>query len=128
MNGVAENTAGIEQNTKKPRGRPFQPGVSGNPAGKPKGTKHFATILKEVFKTEKVKLADGREVTLDIAMSIAIAKKAWKGDVRAFEAITDRFDGKPHQSMEMEVTEPPQPIMPLKARTGKKIVRTDDSN
>jgi hypothetical protein len=34
----AENTAG------KQRGRPFRKGRSGNPAGKPKGTRHRATM------------------------------------------------------------------------------------
>ena len=40
---VAENTAG------KQRGRPFEPGKSGNPAGKPAGARHKATIAAEAL-------------------------------------------------------------------------------
>jgi hypothetical protein len=35
---MAENTTG------KQRGKPFKPGESGNPAGKPKGSRHKATL------------------------------------------------------------------------------------
>jgi hypothetical protein len=40
---MAENTAG------KQRGKPFRKGQSGNPAGKPKGTKHMATRVAEAL-------------------------------------------------------------------------------
>lgn len=33
----------------KPRGRPFPKGQSGNPAGKPKGTRHAATLAAEML-------------------------------------------------------------------------------
>ena len=39
----AENTAG------KQRGRPFAPGVSGNPAGKPQGARHKVTLAVETL-------------------------------------------------------------------------------
>ncbi len=97
-------------------------GVRLNPAGKPKGTKHFATVIKEALKGKyPVKQSDGTIVMMpaDMAMVQAMITAAIKkGDVRAFEAVTDRHDGKPHQSMEMEITEPPVPIMPIK-RTKK---------
>ncbi len=41
---TAENTA------PKQRGRPFQKGQSGNPAGKPPGTRHRVTQLVEVIR------------------------------------------------------------------------------
>lgn len=41
--GDADNTAG------KQRGRPFEPGQSGNPAGKPKGARHATTRLVEAL-------------------------------------------------------------------------------
>lgn len=85
------------------------PGVVLNPAGKPKGTKHFATLFKELLQ-EQVKLKDGTKITMLKAMGLAMAQKAMKGDVNAFNAVSDRLDGKPNQSIEMEVTEPPVPI------------------
>ena len=44
MENIAENTV------KKQRGKPFGKGVSGNPNGKAKGTKHYATqLLEQLF-------------------------------------------------------------------------------
>ena len=40
---TAENSAG------KQRGRPFVPGRSGNPSGKPKGTRHKATMAADLL-------------------------------------------------------------------------------
>lgn len=34
----------------------FQPGESGNPAGKPKGTKHLSTHIQEMLNDEKFEL------------------------------------------------------------------------
>lgn len=95
--------------SEKSGGMVFAPGVSGNPAGKPKGTKHFSTLFKELLQ-EKIKLTDGTEITMLKAMGMAMAKKAIKGDVAAFNAVSDRLDGKPKQEVEMEVTEAPTPI------------------
>jgi hypothetical protein len=39
------------------RGRPFPKGVSGNPAGKPKGTKHRRTILTEMLTSDDLDAA-----------------------------------------------------------------------
>jgi hypothetical protein len=36
-----------ENSTKKQRGKPFQPGQSGNPCGKPKGTRNKTTLAIE---------------------------------------------------------------------------------
>jgi hypothetical protein len=33
----------------KPRGRPFQPGQSGNPSGRPKGARNKATLVVEAL-------------------------------------------------------------------------------
>lgn len=44
---MAENVAGKQR--RRGLGRPFQPGQSGNPAGKPKGTRHRVTMLAELL-------------------------------------------------------------------------------
>lgn len=53
----AENTA---EKQKRVIGRPFPKGVSGNPAGKPPGTKHLSTLLWRAL-LEKAKKEDGTE-------------------------------------------------------------------
>jgi hypothetical protein len=50
MAGASENAGG------KQRGQ-FQPGVSGNPAGKPRGTRHKATrAVEALLEGENLKL------------------------------------------------------------------------
>lgn len=41
--------SGAENAEGKQRGRPFKPGQSGNPKGKPKGTRHKATMAVEAL-------------------------------------------------------------------------------
>lgn len=113
---------------KDPENGRFLPGNNLS-RGKPKGTKHFATLIGEMLK-KKIKLRDKAtgemvEVTIDQAMVDAMVREVLKGDVKAFEALTNRHDGKPHQTMDLEVSEPPVPIMPLKK---KKHVRTNNGN
>lgn len=92
----------------------FPPGVSGNPAGKPKGTKHFATMFMEVLK-EEIMLKDpksGKHVKMSMsrAMTEAMVRKAIRGDVSAFNSVADRVDGRPKQDFDIEVTQLPTPI------------------
>jgi hypothetical protein len=71
---MAENTAG------KQRGKPFKPGQSGNPAGKPPGAKNRATILAQA-------LLDGEAEVLTRKV-IELAKA---GDMQALKICLDRF-------------------------------------
>lgn len=98
--------------------------IPGNPGGgKPKGSKHFATIFNEILK-EEIQLKDfnGKPIkmTLSKAMSTAMARKAIRGDVSAFNAVADRVDGKPSQDMALQISVPPTPIYNAKSR-GKKV-------
>jgi Family of unknown function (DUF5681) len=71
---AAENTAGIK------RGRPFEPGKSGNPAGKPKGARNAATLVLEA-------LLDGQaEALTNKAMELALG-----GDITALRICLDRI-------------------------------------
>ena len=74
MNLDAVNTA------KKQRGKPFEKGKSGNPAGKPKGSRHKVTLL-----VEKLLDGDAEEV---VKKCIAMAKG---GDSVAIKLILDRI-------------------------------------
>ncbi len=71
---TAENTAG------KQRGRPFKQGASGNPAGKPKGARHKATLAAEA-------LLDGEAEALT-RKAIDLAKA---GDLLALRLCLERI-------------------------------------
>lgn len=75
---MAENAA-AKQRRRGP-GKPFQPGQSGNPAGKRKGTRHRATMLAE-------QLLDGEAETL-IRKAV---EKAKKGDIAALRLCIERL-------------------------------------
>jgi Family of unknown function (DUF5681) len=75
---IAEN-AGQDQRRRGP-GRRFQPGQSGNPAGKPKGTRNRATMLAE-------QLLDGEAETM-VRTAIQWAKK---GNMAALRLCLDRI-------------------------------------
>lgn len=70
---------------KPPRSTQFQPGQSGNPAGRPKGIKNLATDLKEELE-EKITITENGtplEITKQRAMLKTLMAKALKGDSRA---------------------------------------------
>ena len=74
---MAENT---ELKQRRGKGKPFQPGQSGNPAGKPMGAKNKATRLAQ-------SLLDGEEEAL-VRKVIELAKG---GDLQALKVCLDRL-------------------------------------
>lgn len=86
--------------------KPFKKGESGNPQGRKPGALSLKTYIKkwlaaeEEFKNPITKEMQ-RLTQYDIIVIQQIAK-ARKGDTRAFEALLDRVEGKPKQSIEME--------------------------
>jgi len=67
----------------------FKPGQSGNPDGKPKGTKHLSTYIQEALTDEnfELKLKDGtilKEMPIKAIIKTAVAKSV-SGDTRAME-------------------------------------------
>ena len=75
---MAENAA-VKQR-QRGRGRPFEPGQSGNPSGKPAGTRHKATLAAEV-------LLDGESEKLT-RKAIAMALE---GDTTALRLCLERI-------------------------------------
>lgn len=92
-----------EQNLK-----PFPKGVSGNPAGKPKGTEHSKTRLKRLLELVQKKknpiTGEEEEFSVLELMDMQMIAKALKGDQRAYQEIIDRLEGKPKQTSELEVS------------------------
>jgi hypothetical protein len=75
---MADNAATKQR--KRGAGRPFQPGRSGNPNGKRKGTRHRVTMLAE-------RLLDGEAE----AMIRTVIDKAKQGDMIALRLCLDRI-------------------------------------
>lgn len=84
----------------------FKKGESGNPKGRPKGTENSKTRLMRLFslvqsKTNPVTGAKEEFSVLE-QMDMALVAKALKGDVRAYNELMDRFEGKPEQTVKNE--------------------------
>jgi hypothetical protein len=89
-----------KESAKRPRGRPFQKGVSGNPAGRPRGIRDRRTIRLEMMEAlEEVTRVGGR--TKLRALVDAIITQGLRGDVQAFREIRDTVDGRPVAQDEM---------------------------
>jgi len=73
---------------------PFKPGQSGNPAGRPKGSRNVLTVWREAL-TECVTRDDVR------AVFAALLKAARAGKPWAVKELFDRCAGRPQQSMEI---------------------------
>ena len=69
-----------EKTGEKQRGRPFQRGESGNPAGRPKGARHRTTLMLEALLDEEA---------ADVARAVIGAAK--NGDVAAARLVLDRL-------------------------------------
>lgn len=92
---MTESTEKSDQKQNKPW--LFQPGQSGNPAGKPKGIRHMSTLLEEAIK----KVAEDTGTPEDIAIIKTVIDRAKKGDMKAIEHIWDRLEGKAPQSIDI---------------------------
>ena len=69
-----------ESTNKKQRGRPFAPGVSGNPAGRPKGALNHATRAALAMMEGQVEQLTG-----------VVVARALEGDMTAMKLVFDRL-------------------------------------
>lgn len=70
---------------------PFPKGVSGNPAGKPKGTLNRSTIVKQALLAIQ---AGEHQTVFDKMTAKLIENVIAKGDVQAYNALADSAFGK----------------------------------
>jgi hypothetical protein len=86
----------------------FKKGESGNPNGRPKGTKNRSTIARqwlEVNQNLKNPLTGENEtMSQEDLMTLALIKKARDGDVGAYKALMDSGYGAPVQQIEQQQT------------------------
>jgi hypothetical protein len=89
----------------------WEKGESGNPAGRPKGSKNRSTIARqwlEVNQSLKNPLTGEQEtMSQEDLMTLALIKKAREGDVAAYKALMDSGYGAPLQQVEQTITELP---------------------
>jgi len=71
--------------------KPWGKGHSGNPAGKPKGTRNRSTIIREWL---EAKATDGESGQVSDQLVRSLIKKAVTGDVAAFRELMDGAYGK----------------------------------
>jgi Family of unknown function (DUF5681) len=74
---------------KPPRHTRFKPGQSGNPNGRPKGSKNFATILQQQLRKKVTITEDGRpkRVTVQEVIARRLANDSMKGTTKAMELL-----------------------------------------
>jgi|TARA_R100000081_G_C4636315_1_gene75591 hypothetical protein len=89
---------------------PFKKGQSGNPKGRPKGSKNRSTILKELaeLRTKGIDPVTGEEVwmTNEYRMAMAVIEKTIaKGDHQALNMILDNIYGKQKDSVDIHTSE-----------------------
>jgi hypothetical protein len=80
MNKSEAAASGAASEARAQRGRPFEPGHSGNPNGRPKGSRNKSTIFAEAL------LEGQRE-----ALFHKLVEKALAGDVAALRLCVDRM-------------------------------------
>ena len=86
----------------------FNKGVSGNPAGKPKGVQNSKTrllrLLELVTKMKNPVTGEEEEFSLAEQLDMQVIAKARKGDLKAYEMILDRLEGRAKQTSEIELS------------------------
>jgi len=85
----------------------WEKGESGNPAGRPKGSKNRSTIARhwlEVNQNLKNPLTGVEEtMSQEDLMTLALIKKAREGDVSAYKALMDSGYGSPVQQIDQSI-------------------------
>lgn len=93
---------------------PFVAGQSGNPNGRPKGSKNRSTIARKWLETiQSAKnpiTGEDEKLSQEDLMTLALLKKARNGDVAAYKQLMDSGYGMPTQQIENTIVE--QPLFP----------------
>ena len=90
---------------------PYKKGQSGNPKGRPKGSKNRSTVAKRWLQVEqdlKNPLTSEIEtMSQEDLMTLALIKKAREGDTQAYQKLLDSAYGAPVQQVEQTNIELP---------------------
>jgi hypothetical protein len=101
-----ENSKKTETQQKKRRGAPpeylFKPGQSGNPAGRPKGSKNFTTLFEKAVKEVAKKLELGEDPdSVEVEIIKRGIKEALAGKYPFYKDIFDRVYGQPKSNVDI---------------------------
>jgi hypothetical protein len=80
-------------------GNRFKKGETGNPSGRPKLTRLTEALREQLAET----LPDAPERTIAEAIARALIREAVGGNVQAAREIADRTEGKPKQSIDVDL-------------------------
>lgn len=84
--------------------KPFQEGQSGNPNGRPKGSRNRSTVAREwlsaIQKQKNPISGKDEELTQEDIITLQQIHKARKGDTNAYKAVMDSAYGAPKQDIE----------------------------
>ena len=87
---------------------PAKKGEVRNPKGRGKGVLNSKTrllrLLELVTGTKNPVTGETEEFTIAEQLDMQIIAKARKGDLKAYEILLDRLEGKPKQTSEVELT------------------------
>ncbi|HNG97716.1 MAG TPA: DUF5681 domain-containing protein [Candidatus Absconditabacterales bacterium] len=100
----------------------FKPGQSGNPAGRPPGSRSVETLFRDAIK----KIAEDQKIEdVERELVITLLAKAKKGDMRALEMYLDRLYGKPKQHT--DITTNGESINPYNTKTSEELLKMLDA-
>lgn len=80
---------------------PWTKGESGNPKGRPKGSRNRKTIIKEILESDSL---DGSGMQIVDQITHALVKRALEGNVSAFRELMDSAYGKVADKAEQSIT------------------------
>lgn len=81
----------------------FRPGESGNPAGRPKSITLSEALRRELAKDAPAEEGKPAGETYAERIAAMLCAEAAKGNVRAATEIADRTEGKPRQSVDVDM-------------------------
>lgn len=82
-------------------GRPFPPGVSGNPDGRPPKGWTWRDLLIEAAEEQEEDPVTGEKTPIKKIMAKKLVAKGKEGDVPALKEFGDRIDGRPTQQTDI---------------------------
>ena len=87
---------------------PFKKGEVANPNGRPKGIPNSKTRLLRLLELVQIKTnpitGEKEEFTVAEQLDMMVLQKAFKGDLKAYQEILDRLEGRAKQTNEIELS------------------------